>query len=65
LEGRSLCCELFPEDHVIERKEGIMEGMRSRQATIDDGHMMQENSQGIVKEIKEKSCERFFIIKPN
>ena len=38
---------------MIERKEGIMEGMRSRQATIDDGHMMQENSQGIVKEIKE------------
>jgi hypothetical protein len=26
--------------------EGIMEGMRSRQATIDDGHIMQENSQG-------------------
>jgi hypothetical protein len=25
---------------VIERKEGIMEGMRSRQATIDEGHMM-------------------------
>jgi len=24
-----------------------MEGMRSRQTTIDEGHMMQENSQGI------------------
>ena len=42
-----------------------MEGMRSRQATIDEGHMMQENSQGTVKEIKEKSCESFSSIKPN
>jgi len=42
-----------------------MEGMRSRQATIDDGHMMQENSQGTVKEIKEKSYGSFSIIKSN
>jgi len=39
-----------------------MEGMRSKQATIDEGHMIQENSQGMVKE---KSCGSFSIIKPN
>ncbi|KAJ6854506.1 disease resistance protein [Populus alba x Populus x berolinensis] len=43
-----LYCALYPEDHEIEREEligylideGIIEGMRSRQAAFDEGHTM-------------------------
>jgi len=43
-----LYCALFPEDHLIERDvlinylidEGVMKGMRSRQAAFDEGHTM-------------------------